>query len=190
MNKILIILLLTISNIIVAQDFDSSNWNDSKEQVIIKTSNAEWIDAYSVRINMLSEFITYESTLKDLNCYVTYYFVENSLQMGTYIFLDKHYDYDLYLQDYKTLTKYLRKRFGRPSAKGSVYNNNCIIGKPSKGEMIAMGHVAHYAEYANSNVYLEIIGKNGKITITLMYISPGFNKIIDDILNNTKVTYY
>lgn len=190
MNKILIILLLTISTITVAQDFENSNWNTSKEQVLIDNSDALWLDAYSAEINMISEFITYESTLKDLSCYITYYFVENTLQMGTYIFSDTHYEYDTYLDDYKKLQKHLRKTFGKPSNKGSVWNNGCIQGKPNKADMIAMGHVSHYAEYNDGKVYLEIVGSNGTIAITLMYISPGFDELVDDILNNRHVKYY
>lgn len=184
MKKLVVIILILICNASLSQTFENSNWNDSKMTVIKANSNAYWLEEFSGRINSISELITKTGKFYAHNCMVTYYFLDNKLLMGTYIFMTEHAEYDDYYKDYKKLKKHLRKKHGKPSKKGSVWNNTCIQGKTSDGQLIAYGNVSHYIEFNEGEVYLEITGNNGIIITTLVYVSPNFNNIIE-----TKYTY-
>jgi hypothetical protein len=107
-------------------------------------------------------------------CLISYYFAENQLVAGRYIFLSEHSNKNLYINDYDDIKESLIKKYGQPNVDRPVWNNDLYKNDPSEwGMAISVGHLSYTAgwQLANTQIILHLGGDNYDITLGLDYHS-------------------
>ena len=159
-NLLLIIFIsLFFKSLCTASDFRDSEWGMSKEQIeLLEKTQPVYPE---------KDTLTYIGKVADLQVNIIYKFTDNKLKVGTYKFITKYANNNVYLRDYEKINDFLDLKYGKPEIRKETWNNESY--KDRKG---------YYGNAVSIGYYvLESKWSNGK-TIIIHQLS-GSNNIID-----------
>ena len=119
-------------------------------------------------------FLAYEAKAGGLDCLVGYYFAENQLIEGRYIFIEKHANRTMYIGDFRTTKEALTQKYGKPRKDKTYWRDDLYKDKPSDwGMAVAVGHLQFETVWdtPQTEVMLQLVGDNYKIDHRLHYSS-------------------
>lgn len=118
--------------------------------------------------------LRYLGEVAGLKCLIDYSFVADTLCMAGYIFINKHANKTLYINDYETLKEILIEKYGTPSTDRTVWYDDLYRDDPEDwGLAVSIGHLAYVSQWETNptNVSLGLIGDNFDITLGVTYDS-------------------
>lgn len=148
------------------KDFRSSNWGDSKESVI-KLENK---DVFSND----PKLYTFEDNVAGLDCIVAYFFEENKLVHGSYIFKVEHSNLNNFIEDYEEVVRLMTLKYGDPKNHDIDWKDDLFKSDISSyGLAVSLGHLIYRDIWENqlTKIVSFLSGNNGDITFAIQYLS-------------------
>jgi hypothetical protein len=176
MKKLIFLLLPLLSTCIcAAQEFDfrKTNWGCTKSQVKSTESLETFLDK--------DEILGYSTSVANLECTLGFYFKNNSLYKGAYIFSEEHSNKNDYLMDYFSLKQLLKEKYGEPQIDEIIWKNKLYQDdKENYGLAISIGHLELYCNWETEDtlIQLSINGDNYEISLQTIYKSK---KLSDEV---------
>ncbi|MFX0201259.1 MAG: hypothetical protein ACFFCW_34510 [Candidatus Hodarchaeota archaeon] len=184
MKKLLLINLLILSCLALhsSAGIRGTEWGMSKEQVR-KIEKSEFIGEQD-------GYLCYETTLSGLNTWLCFRFNHrDQLYSIWYGFQTKHVNKNLYIDDFKRISKILREKYGKPHVykeiwKRDLYKND----KDHWGMAIAVGDLAYYANWEGETDIRHVLrGDNFKIGHWLIYSNTELRKEYEEFKKNKEI---
>lgn len=150
-------------------DFRKATWGMSQQAVIelegkdISTKN---------KSDDGLDMIVYVRKQGGLDCIAIYYFAEDRLVEGRYIFTAKHTNKNLYIDDYLSVKASLAKKYGTPKVDDIQWNNDLYKDDKSQwGFAVSLGHLVYSSGWdTGRSLIVNILeGDNYKINHILIY---------------------
>ena len=120
------------------------------------------------------DVIVYEGVAGGLKCRVGYYFAENQLVEGRYLFAEEHANRILFISDFKEVKEALTEKYEEPAEDMVHWFNDLYKDDPLDwGMAVAVGHLWFEAEWHTSEtkIMLQLRGDNYKISHFAQYTS-------------------
>lgn len=129
-----------------------------------------------------SEQMVYEGEIAGYDAYISYSFLSNSLQAGTYLFSDDYSSDMRYLSNFREINSLLTQRYGEPSNRDprvvldSSYEDNEYI---DEGTKLSIGAVVYQSEWNLDGLIIlhTLRGNNYDISHGLSYKSDDYDKL-------------
>lgn len=156
----------------VKTHFRNSSWGMSQEQVK-KIEKNEFYQKLKNPATGLEQLI-YKGPVGGLECLIAYYFAENQLVQGRYVFMEGHSNRNLYIDDFTEIKSSLKEKYGNPTEDDVVWRNDLYKDDFSDwGLAISIGHAVFEATWAlpETEILLQCKGDNYDITHILNYRS-------------------
>ena len=115
-----------------------------------------------------------------------YYFVNDKLWKGVYIFSETHTNKNKYIEDYLSITKILKKKYGDPTETDVLWSNDLYKNDYSDwGFSVSMGYTTFYSQWKTENTSISIIlsGNNYKLSHKLAYESTIYSAEFEESKN-------
>ena len=169
----LFIIIFIIPSIVLAQDFDfrKTKWGFTKNQVKSVESAESIMDEGNI--------LGYSTTVADLECSLGYYFGDNSLYKGAYIFGEEHSNKSDYLSDYIKLKLLLKEKYGEPQTDEINWKNDLYQDDTADyGLAISIGHLELYCIWENEKTSIQLVieGDNYEIALKAIYTSKSLSE--------------
>lgn len=178
MKNLLIILFVGVVSVTNAQNnFRDTEWGMSAEKV--KQSE----DGDPALEN--EESIGYFGSVASLDVIIAYYFVENKLYKGAYIFNEDHTNKNLYLEDYLEIKEILTEKYGEPLRSEVEWNDDLYKDDVSEyGLAVSIGHLKMFSIWSLDDIVIEhrIEGDNYEIRHNVVYTSVKYGRIANQKL--------
>lgn len=152
--------------------FRETSWGMSQEQVK-KIEKSEFMKKEHSKSSGLDIFI-YKEKAGDLDCILGYYFAENQLVEGRYVFTEKHFNKNLFIHDFKKVKEQLIEKYGIPKEDNTIWRNDLYKDDPSDwGTAVSIGHLAFETTWKlpETKITLQCYGDNFEVEHRLSYIS-------------------
>jgi len=120
------------------------------------------------------QYLAYEGKAGSLDCLVGYYFVNDQLLEGRYIFTETHANRTLFLADFRTVKTALTQKYGKPTEDEIYWIDDLYQDDPSDwGMAVAIGHLVFETcwDTPQTGVRLQLRGDNYKLKHALVYNS-------------------
>jgi len=147
-------------------------WGMSQEQVK-EIEKDEFVQKQYSKSTGL-DILAYKGQAGGFECLIAYYFAENQLVEGRYVFMEKHSNRNLYIDDFKNIKNSLIEKYGKPEGDNVIWRDDLYKDNPSDwGMAICIGHLVFEATWKlfETKINLQLKGDNYKITHTLSYKS-------------------
>jgi len=151
--------------------FRENPWGTLKEQ-IQKAEQGKLVKSEKVSTGL--DALVYEENAGGMDCAIGYFFAENKLVQGRYVFLQEHSNRTLFIDDYNKVKNSLIEKYGKPGTDNIIWRNNLYKDDPGEwGMAIAVGHLIYASKWktADMEINLQLFGDNHKITFILDYQS-------------------
>ncbi len=141
-------------------NYRMAKWRMTQEE-IKKTETEEFVQKQKSKETGL-DILAYKCQAGGIDCLIAYYFAENQLVEGRYIFMGQHSNRNLYIDDYKEIKKGISEKYGKPKDDPSEW-----------GMTIAVGHLTFESiwELPDTKINLQLQGDNYKISLAQDYKS-------------------
>jgi hypothetical protein len=105
---------------------------------------AEAGEIASAQVNNIGlKVLAFKGKIGNLECLVGYYFAENKLVEGRYIFVNEHSNPTLFIDDYHEIDSSIQEKYGTPSEKDTIWRDELYKSKPAEwGMAVQVGHLA------------------------------------------------
>ena len=181
---LIVLLVLVISTLVLfaeeaKYDFRKTNWGMSKEQV--KATEDKKPDGES---DIINDVLYYKTKIGNNNFEYLYYFLEDKLYSGFYLFTGEHTNENLYIDDYEELKEILAKKYGKPIIDEVIWENDLYKDDKSEwGIAISVGDLTYWAlwETPTTEICLMLRGDNYEITLGITYKIRELKKWIEKI---------
>jgi hypothetical protein len=153
------------------KNFRDASWGMTMESVLQLESKQPDSKGKN-RIGM--DLIAYAGQAGNLDCLYVYFFAENKLVQGRYMFTGEHVNENAYIEDFNTVKKSLTDKYGKPKEDRMVWRNNLYKDDPDHwGMAVSAGHLIYEANWVteDTDILLHLTGDNFKITHLLQYTS-------------------
>ena len=143
-------------------DFRNSRWGMSKAEV--KAAETGEL------IREFDESLIYQDTLDGETVAVHYYFLDNSLFLGVYVFDAQYKDLNDYIDAYNRIVSVINDRHGEPTTSEIVWENETYKNDPSKyGKAVAKADSTFFSRWEtdSTDILLRLAGDNFEIEHTL-----------------------
>jgi hypothetical protein len=144
----------------------NTKWGMSKQQVLLSESIKPSINN--------KDGLTYDVRLAGLENYLFYFFnSEGKLSAAAYSLSEKYAIENSYLSDYLSLLSKLKEKYGDGSPEIDWSNDLYKDDKQKWGLAIAAEHlkILHRWETEDTNITMEISGKNFDVSVAIRYMS-------------------
>jgi len=148
-------------------DFQRAKWGQSRGDVLAEISTSP-DKSGKLFVTFLNGFIS------GFDCDINYYFAEDKLAMGEYLFRKKHSNSNDYVSDYKYLKSLLEKKYSNTFVETIDWKNTTFKDDPTSiGLAISMGHLEMKAvlETGSTRIVLLLSGENLDVQVSLQYQS-------------------
>lgn len=155
----------------VKPNFRSVKWGASMKD-IIKAEGAEPQNKSKSSDGL--DVVGYQGKAGNLDCLYAYYFAEDQLVRGRYIFITPHSGKNLYIDDFRTVSASLTEKYGSPITDQAIWKENLYKNDPSEwGMAVAVGHLILDATWYDNftNILHRLSGDNFKFTHIVQYES-------------------
>ena len=120
------------------------------------------------------DILGYEAKASGLDCIVGYYFAENQLIEGRYIFMEKHSNRTMFIDDFRTTKKALTQKYGKPMEDKTYWQDDLYKDDASDwGMAVAVGHLQFETIWhtPQTEIRLRLTGDNYTIKHLIVYNS-------------------
>lgn len=128
--------------------------------------------------------LAYKARLGDLEAMLFYLFVDDKLYRAGYLFLEKHTNQNLYINDFTTINNALHGKYGDWIGDGDWIwlNDRYMDDEEDMGLAISMGHLVRQVRWETPRhvIIHEITGDNYDITHRLIYESFEYGAVADE----------
>ena len=156
-----------------------AQWGMSKEQVIKLEGEAGQQEK-----SQGLEGIGYKRRISNLDCNIYYVFAENKLTRGIYMFVEKHSNKNLYIDDYNEIKKALTDKYGKPKDDNIFWRNDLFKDDHSEwGLAISIGHLRYFTtwEPPETEITLGLHGDNYEISLHVEYAGIKFKELEEKV---------
>jgi len=175
--KVLILGLVCLFSIsIFAQEtkthFREAAWGMSQEQVK-KIEKSDFIKKEYSKTTGL-DILAYKGQAGNLECLIAYYFAENQMVEGRYVFTEEHMNNNLFIQDFNEVKNALKEKYGEPKEDEIIWRNDLYKDDSSGwGTALAVGHLVFQAVWklSDTEITLQCYGDNFEVEHRLQYKS-------------------
>jgi len=120
--------------------------------------------------------IAFQTKVAGIDCFVAYYYVDDRLVRGRYIFQSRHTNHNDYIDDYNNAKTILEGKYGKSSSSKQVWKDDNSIWKKEPtywGQQISSGNVAFVTSWETNTteIYLSLSGKDFDISHIVEYYS-------------------
>jgi hypothetical protein len=151
--------------------FRFSKWGSTKAQVredeiLIKGEESE-------------NLIVYNSNVLDMDAYIAYIFVNDTLTRGKFIFREDHTNKNDFIYDYKKLQSLLIKKYGIANVNDTIWKDDLYKDdKEDWGLAISMGHLTYFTTWVTDDIelILHLSGENAGITLLIEFTSLAYKE--------------
>lgn len=150
--------------------FRETSWGMSQEQVK-KIEKSEFMKKKHSKSSGL-DILIYNGKVGDLDCIYAYYFAENQLVEGRYVFTEKHANNILFIDDFRKVKESLTEKYGKPTKDEVIWKNDLFKSDHSHwGAALGIGHVFFQVAWNTSEtlLLLQLSGDNYKVDHKLSY---------------------
>lgn len=152
--------------------FRETLWGMSQEQVK-KIEKSEFMKKEHSKSSGL-DILIYKEKAGELDCILGYYFAENQLVEGRYVFIEKHFNKNLFIHDFKKVKEQLIEKYGMPKEDETIWRNDLYKDDPSHwGTAVSIGHLVFETTWKlpETKITLQCYGDNFEVNHRLSYIS-------------------
>tara|TARA_Y100000591_G_scaffold332027_1_gene367895 strand:+ start:236 stop:907 length:672 start_codon:yes stop_codon:yes gene_type:complete len=160
-------------------DFRKTKWGQSKTDVL-SAESAKRIEG------LQDDILGYNTTVGGLKAMTGYYFVNDKLWKGVYIFSESHTNKNQYINDYNSITAILKKKYGEPTVTDVLWSNDLYKDDYSSwGFSVSLGYTTFYSQWKTDNTAISLIlsGNNYKFDHKLSYESTIYSADFEEIQN-------
>lgn len=115
------IVIFILTSVIINAQFRNSTWGDTREEVMIVEG----------RVDTGPNWLVYESQAGGKKAFILFIFIDDSLELGSYIFSENHNNNIQYLYDFHEINELIAKRHGEPRRKIEIITHNSDIASRS-----------------------------------------------------------
>jgi len=157
-------------------DFRKTNWGMSMEQVKAtedKKPDSEYDTSLVYYVKIVGD---------DYLC--GYSFLQDKLYNTGYVFVGKHTNENLYIDDYENLKEILTEKYGKPKSDRTTWHNDLYKSDRSEwGFAVSLGHLSYGAIWETPKTYITLVlnGDNYKINLLIAYNSVELDEWVDKI---------
>jgi hypothetical protein len=159
-------------------DVRKLKWGMSKEKVKSIEGAQKW-DASETHAGI--PFIFYVGKAAGLECALSFYFVENKLVEILYLFVQKHAEENLYVDDFFSVSRILDSKYGE-GARDQIWKNERYSDTVDKwGLALALGHATFFTIYDNEKTIIDhtITGDNYQINHYVSFKSKDHQELVE-----------
>lgn len=171
------------------KNFRMTHWGMSKEQVK-KVESSEFIkEQKGLRVVKGLILLIYKDNIAGLDCFIAYYFAENKLTRGRYLFKKKHSNKNLYISDFNNVKKQLTNKYGKPKYDNLIWINDLYKDDPSRyGMAVSKGDLKYVAKWdlQETEIISSLSGDNYKITFQTEYLGKALKEFEKKVLEKAK----
>ena len=147
-------------------DFRNSRWGMNKAEVKATETGS--------LIKEFDQSLIYQDTLAEETVAIHYYFLENALFLGVYVFDAQYQDANDHIDAYYRIVSVINERHGEPTDSEIVWENDTYKADPSKhGMAVAKADSTFFSRWEtdSTDILLRLAGDNYEIEHTLTYSS-------------------
>ena len=147
-------------------DFRKTNWGASIEKVQSSETSEAIPDINS------SEMLGFTGSVGGIKTLIGYYFINNKLWKGAYIFSETHSNRNGFIIDYESIKTILTEKYGEPKEENVLWLNDLYKDDYSQfGFAVSLGHLTYYCSWqvGETNINMILSGENYKINHRLDY---------------------
>lgn len=173
MRYIVCIILLIISFKVYSQnDFRETNWGMTKEQV--KATEKSGLLQEQERL------LLYYGTAGNLDCFILYFFEDDTLFDAHYVFVNDYEKRNQYLLDFENVKNSINSKYGNPKDEGQLWMNEEYKDDPDlRGLAVCLGHVTYYSKWTNDkSEIMEILSGDKYVLLLPKYITKNREAIL------------
>lgn len=166
--------------------FRECTWGSSEDQVK-KSERSEFFQKQKGNTGL--DILGYNGNAGGMDCLIAYYFAENQLVEGRYIFIEDHVNKNLYIDDFNKVKSNIVEKYGAPTQDQMIWKNDLYKDDLSDwGTAISAGHLIYAAvwELPLTKISLQLSGDNFKITHVLDYLSIKHKELIEKVAKKAK----
>ena len=172
----IIVMIFVFSNSLLADDFRSVNWGMSKQQVK-ENEDAELYEEEE-------KILFYETSLKDYDFLLGYFFQDDKLFRTKYVMLESFYNDNKYLNVKDEFLKILRDKYGTTDGDMHAYWTNDLYKGDYEdyGTAVGLGHLSYFYKWNTdkADIWLGLTGDgNFNITFGIEYVSTEYSHLAD-----------
>ena len=166
----------------VTYNFRKTRWGMTRKEVRISEGKRKPV------LDPTEKEICYVDTISGKTFLVAYSFVDNKLVSGAYALMEKHTNYNMYVEDYEEVKELLIKKYGKPEDKwfdGNDYRemlwrNDLYKDDPDHwGLAISMGDLVFRLcwKTSDTDIMLQLAGDNFKVRLNVGYFSRNLENL-------------
>lgn len=156
----------------IKSGFRQTTWGMNQAQ--IKQQEKSELIKKDVSQSTGLDIVSYKGKAGNFDCLIAYYFAGDKLVEGRYIFLNKHVNKNLFIDDYKEIKSSLIEKYKNPSGDNVIWKSDLYKNDPSDwGMAIGAGHLAYETTWQlqDTLIRLQLYGDNFDISLVLGYQS-------------------
>ena len=188
-NLISLLALFLISIGLFSQnDFRKASWGDSWQKVKISEAEVQWSE--KEKANDGTYYYYFTTKVDGLDALAGYYFIDDKLVKGCYMFFNEHTNKNDYIEDYNQIVKIIEGKYGKVKV-NKAWRNSLYKDNPEDwGFAISLGHylLLYTKEAERSKIDHQLFGENYKISHYLQYKSKLHSKLIEETAKKYKIS--
>lgn len=152
--------------------FRETSWGMFQEEVQ-KIEKSEFVKKEHSKVSGL-DILIYKGQAGQFEILIGYYFAENQLVEGRYVFTGIHSNKNIYIDDFQTVKNELTQKYSMPQKDETYWRNDLFKDDPSDwGMAISVDHLLYEAiwKLPDTEIRLQLSGDNYKIPHRLNYSS-------------------
>jgi hypothetical protein len=150
--------------------FRRTSWGMSPAEV--KASESAEFQGY----NKKNKMMVFSGQVASMPANIGYIFADDKLIAGSYIFEEKHTNFNKYLDDFSKLEEMLVQKYGNPQKDKTTWSSDLFKDNPQHwGIAVSMGYLSHGIQWetASTTIFLSLSGDNYEVNLRTMYIQKG-----------------
>lgn len=184
MKKTFLFTLFIILSIDIYAQFRETKWGDTIEEVK-KSESGNYIGQ-----NEISgmQVIIYDGTVANIDTQIAFFFIDNELVRGGYVFTEIYLSTGQYVEDYRKVKRIITSVYGDPKTDRKNWNNETMKEYSDEVTAISLGHLSLISawETEDTKIGMTLASKSFKTEHVILYESILHKDKIES-LNNKQV---
>ena len=163
-------------------DFRKTKWGMSRDEVK-STEDATFVGE-------TEDFLFYEGHAANMDCGISYRFVNNMLGSARYKFTEEHSNENDYLYDYFKLKDILKKKYGDPAIDDIDWRNTRYVdSEEDYGRAVSLGHLELFAAWdtSSTDISCNLEGDNYEVELSVLYYSKAHRQLVEKSLESKEL---
>ncbi len=160
-------------------DFRKSRWGMSRDEVK-STEDATFIGS-------TEDFLFYDGRVANMDCGISYNFVNNMLVSARYGFTEEHSNKNDYLYDFFKLKDILKEKYGDPAIDDIDWRNRLYVdSEEDYGFAVSLGHLELFAAWdtPSTGISCRLYGDNYEVELGVLYRSKAHQHLVEKNLES------